>query len=642
LNRELSANISRFYISPMMKKLYVLLLILLPVIYCCSSNNRIVVSSPDKSIRFQLYTDKKTGEISFTTEAGGKNILLPSSFDIELKEGDLNKKMKIIKADKKSFSQTWINNFGERKEISDNYNQVKVYFKSKDLEYNLILRAYDEGAAFAYEFPRQDKHDSLIITDENISFRFPSDFLTWSSPRAQARYSHVPLSKIDRGAERPLVVEIDSNLTIALTEAKLVDFARMKFEPDSASGIAIRTRLGSEVRKSLPFQSPWRVILTGKNAGDLLEKNYLISNLNDPSAIRDVSWITPGKVLREVSLSTAGGKAAVDFVSEHNMQYVEYDAGWYGPENNNESDPVNPVLDPARSKGPLDLHEVIRYARSKNIKVLLYVNRRALEKKLDEILPVFSDWGVSGIKFGFVQVGTQGVTNWMHNAIKKCADYKMVVDVHDEYRPTGFSRTYPNFLTQEGIRGDEESPANRHTLITMFTRMLAGAGDNTICYYDNRVDAKMGSHAVCIFSPLQFLYWYARPVPSAGKKAELWGKPNILGDEPELEFFDNVPTVWDETRVLSASIGEYGVIARRKGHEWFVGGINGDQKRTLNIKFSFLDPGIHYRASVYSDDPSVNTRTQVKIDRIGIDRETVLPAVMDSNKGFAMHILPEI
>jgi alpha-glucosidase len=354
----------------------------------------------------------------------------------------------------------------------------------------------------------------------------------------------------------------------------------------------------------------------------------------------DISWITPGKVLREVSLSTEGGKAAVDFVSAHKMQYVEYDAGWYGPENSNESDPVNPVLDPARSKGPLDLNEVIGYAKSKNIKVLLYVNRRALERKLDEILPAFRDWGVSGIKFGFVQVGPQQVT------IKKAADYRMVVDVHDEYRPTGFSRTYPNFLTQEGIRGDEESPSNRHTLITMFTRMLAGAGDNTICYYDNRVDTKMGSHAsqlakaVCLFSPLQFMFWYDRPVPAPDRRAELWGRPNYLGDEPELEFFDNVPTVWDETRVLHAKIAEYGVIARRKGNEWFIGGINADQKTVLNINFSFLDPGVKYKASVYSDDPSINTRTHVRIDRILVDNKTEYPASMESNNGIAMHIAP--
>jgi len=630
-----------------MKTILFSLLLLIVASTSCSSDNKITVFSPSKNIRLEINNSKKNHEPCFELISGSEAKILSGTFHLNLKDIYLNNDLRVIGSETESVSNTWINKFGERSEIPDNYNQLKIFLKNKEIRINLIFRVYDEGAAFAYEFPRQDSPDSLIITDEKILFTFSEDHYAWSASRAQASYSHVPLSKIDIGAERPLVVEIDSNLTIALTEAKLVDFARMKFEPDSTGGIAIRTRLGSKVKKSLPFQSPWRVIMIGENAGDLLEKNYLISNLNDPSEIRDDSWITPGKVLREVSLSTAGGKAAVDFVSEHNMQYVEYDAGWYGPENSDESDPVNPVLDPARSKGPLDLHEVIRYAGSKNIKVLLYVNRRALERKLDEILPVFREWGVSGIKFGFVQVGTQEVTAWMHNAIKKCADYKMVVNVHDEYRPTGFSRTYPNFLTQEGIRGDEESPTNTHTLITMFTRMLAGAGDNTICYYDNRVDEKMGSHAsqlakaVCIFSPLQFLYWYDKPVSSPGKKTELWGKPNILGDEPELEFFDNVPTVWDETRVLYASIGEYGVIARRSGNEWFIGGINGDEKRTLDIKFSFLDPGIKYRAAVYSDDPSVNTRTHVRIDRIGINRETVFPAVLDPNKGFAMHIVPQ-
>jgi alpha-glucosidase len=369
-------------------------------------------------------------------------------------------------------------------------------------------------------------------------------------------------------------------------------------------------------------------------------------HLNDPAAIADISWIKPGKVLREVTLTTTGAIAAIDFTSSHNMQYIEFDAGWYGPENKDESDAraVNP--DPARSKGPLDMQEVIKYANSKNIGLLLYVNRKALERQLDSLLPIYKKWGVSGIKFGFVQVGNQAVTAWLHEAIKKVASYQMVADVHDEYRPTGFSRTYPNFLTMEGIRGDEESPTNSHTLITMFTRMLAGQGDNTICYYNERVDNKMGSHAsqlakaVCIFSPLQFLYWYDKASPSLEKKDGLWGSTNYIGDEPELEFFNNVPTVWDETKVLNAKIGEYGVIARKKGNEWFVGGINGEEARTLNISFSFLDPGVKYSAKIYSDDPSVNTRTHVRIDNIKVDNISVYPAKLRANNGIAIHIIP--
>ena len=490
--------------------------------------------------------------------------------------------------------------------------------------------------------------DSVTITGEKITFNFPSDHYAWSAARAQAQYSSVPLSQIANGCERPLVIEIDTNIIIALAEAKLVDYSRMKFNPDTTRNYNVITYLESPVHKSLPFLSPWRVVMIGNNPGDLLEKNYLLLNLNDPCEIDDVSWIKPGKVLREVTLTTEGARAAIDFTSAHNMQYVEFDAGWYGPENNDLSDARAVNLDPARSKGPLDMKEVINYGNSKNIKILLYVNRRALEKQLDTLLPIYKKWGIAGIKFGFVQVGTQDVTMWLHESIKKAAAFQMVADVHDEYRPTGFSRTYPNFLTMEGIRGDEESPSNSHTLITMFTRMLAGQGDNTICYYNERVDNKMGSHAsqlakaVCIFSPLQFLYWYDKAAPALVKNDGLWGATNYIGDEPELEFFDNVPTVWDETKVLYAKIGEYGVIARKKGDEWFIGGINGDQALTLDLYFPFLDRDKEYSAKIYSDDPSVNTRTHVRIDSTIINSKTVYPVKLASNNGIAMHLKPKV
>ena len=516
----------------------------------------------------------------------------------------------------------------------------------KSLNINLICRVYNEGIAFAYEFPQQKGLDSVTINEEKITYRFPADYTAWAAPRAQAQYSKLPVSRIMKGCERPLVIEIDSTLTIALTEAKLVDYARMKFDADTLSGIAVRSRLDSPVRKAIPFLSPWRVVMIGKNPGDLLQKNYLLLNLNDPSEITDVSWIRPGKALREVTLTTEGAMAAIDFISVHNMQYVEFDAGWYGPENNDASDARAVNLDPARSKGPLDMDSVTVYAKSKNIGVLLYVNRKALEKQIDELLPIYKKWGIAGIKFGFVQVGNQDVTRWLHESIRKVASYQMVADVHDEYRPTGFSRTFPNFLTMEGIRGDEESPSNSHTLVTMFTRMLAGQGDNTICYFNERVDNKMGSHAsqlakaVCIFSPLQFLYWYDKVAPSPEKNDGLWGATNYIGNEPELEFFDKIPTVWDETKVLYAKIGEYGVIARKKGGDWFIGGINGEQARTLDLDFSFLDPGQKYSAKIYSDDPAVNTRTHVRIDSIPVDSKTVYRANLGANKGIAVQIVP--
>ena len=625
-------------------------LCIIALVISCADQRRVDLASPDGKIKCSVFINYRIGKeksIAFTVGTGSRAILLPSS--IEIKTGSENVKggLKVVGTRTESINNKWTNNFGPKIEIPDNFNQVTIFMENDKTKINLICRAFNEGVAIAWEFPKQEGLDSITIKDERITFRFPGNYTAWSTPRAQGRYTKTTVSKIEKECERPLVIEYDSTLTIALAEAKLIDYARMKFYPDTTGVNSIKSKLDGEVHKKLPFQSPWRVIIIGSSPGDLLEKNYLLLNLNDPSAIEDVSWIKPGKVLREVTLTTKGAKIAVDFLAAHKMQYIEFDAGWYGYEYNDSSDARAVNVDPKRSKGPLDLQEIIKYAHSKNIGVLLYVNRRALEKQIDELLPIYSKWGISGLKYGFVQVGTQPVTNWMHEAIKKAAAYKMVVDVHDEYRPTGFSRTYPNFLTQEGIRGDEESPANSHTLITMFTRALAGAADNTVCYYDNRVDAKMGSHAsqlakaVCIFSPLQFLYWYDKPVPTDRKK-ELWGKPNYIGNEPELEFFDNIPTTWDETKVLYGKIGEYGVIARKKGDEWFIGGINGEQARRLDINFSFLDPGVRYSVSVYSDDPEAKTRTHVRIDRIDADSQTVYDSVLGSNKGIAMHIKPKL
>ncbi|MBW6501017.1 MAG: glycoside hydrolase family 97 N-terminal domain-containing protein, partial [Bacteroidales bacterium] len=298
---------------------YATMLCLIIILPGCNANKRIKVNSPDGNITFT---------ISASTAAEPNSVAV--------------------------FSLTaW-----KRKILESGENRL-----------NLICRVYNEGAAFAWEIPGQQGLESVVIADENISFRFPADYMAWSAPRAQAQYSHVPLSRIEKGCERPLVIEYDTTLVVALAEAKLVDFARMKFEPDSAGVTAVRTRLGSNVHKTLPFQSPWRVMMVGRNPGDLLEKNYLILNLNDPCEIADVSWITPGKALREVTLTTAGAIACIDYTSAHNMQYVEFDAGWYGPENNEESDATTVTIDPARSKGPLDLPEVIRYANSKNIKI---------------------------------------------------------------------------------------------------------------------------------------------------------------------------------------------------------------------------------------------------------------------------------
>ena len=238
----------------------------------------------------------------------------------------------------------------------------------------------------------------------------------------------------------------------------------------------------------------------------------------------------------------------------------------------------------------LDLQKVLKYAKQHDIGVILYVNRRHLESQLDELLPVYKEWGIAGIKFGFVQHGSQKWTAWLHDAIRKCAEYELIVDVHDEYRMTGVERTYPNFLTAEGIGGDETRPPHEQALANLFTRMIAGPADHTFCYYagfvkDTSSHASQLAKSVCFFSPLQFLFWYDRP--------------SQMSKDQELEFFTHLPVTWDESKVLESKIGTYATIARRSGDDWFVGSFNALQSRKVEFPFDFLPKGKKYLSLIH-------------------------------------------
>ena len=247
----------------MKKELYLYLFIYITAI-SCSDSVKVTVSSPDGKNDLTLISRDEQGNRgwpAFTIDVAGKKVLLPSY--LQLNTGTFFRKegFDVIKIEYESVNDKWVNNFGERKEIPDNYNQAKFFLSSNELNFNFICRVYNEGIAFAYEFPEQYAKDSLVITDEEIIYRFPADYLAWSAPAAQAAYKRLPLTQIVKGCERPLVIEVDSSLTIALAEAKLVDYARMKFEPDTVYGIAIRSRLDGFVQQETAIS----VTLEGDN-----------------------------------------------------------------------------------------------------------------------------------------------------------------------------------------------------------------------------------------------------------------------------------------------------------------------------------------------------------------------------------------
>ncbi len=611
-------------------------------------------SSPDEAIKMK-FKIAELGGISgcpvYSVDYKGETVITDSQFGLSLKDiPTMSSGFSIICISDELHDAVWSPVYGERSEIRDNFRQVKIELKMQehpDYLLDITFRIYNEGLAFCYTVKSSQGQDKpFTVESEETEFCFLANHTTWTTYSAQGRYSKVQLSDIKPGCERPFVISMENGPCVALAEAKLVDYARMKFKLSEKEPHCVVSVLSGHVQGTLPVTTPWRVIMIADTPGKLLENNFIMLNLNAPCEIDDTSWIKPGKVIREVTLTTQGGKACVDFAVKHNLQYVEYDAGWYGGESDKSSDASFVSLDPKRSGGPLDLQEVIRYADEKGIGIILYVNHIALEQQLEQLLPIYREWGIKGLKFGFVNVGSQQWTSWMHESIRKAAVYNLMVDVHDEYRPTGYSRTYPNFMTQEGIRGDEVKQPTENSLMVLFNRMLAGAGDQTVCYFDSRVD-ELWNHAyqlaksVCFYSPWQFLYWYDRPEGAPRRTGGAGGNAGVISETPELEFFDHLVTVWDETRVINGSIGEYATIARRSGSNWFVGTMNNGTPRQLDIPLDFLEKDTKYTAHIYTDDHAVQTRTRVRIERKKVNSETILKADLLANGGQAVRLVPE-
>ena len=606
----------------------------------------VVIQSPDK--KYNMVITDEGGYLHYSLKWNGKEKIMPSLLGI-FANRNWNDSLFIDEVNFSIKDTTWVPVYGERSKVRDNYGEYELHIgklKTKD-KLILDLRAYNEGIAFRYRFPGGQY---LKIEDEYTEYSMPEGTLAYFTPKAQTEYVCLPIDSLKGETERPLLMKnIDGSYT-CIGEAQVVDYVRTKYVlADNKKG-TLRAAMYGPVEDIAPYYTPWRYVMCANTPGEILENNDLLLNLNLPTKIKDVSWIKPGKVMREVTLTTKGGKEVIDFAVKHNMQYVLFDAGWYGFEYDKSSDATTVTLDPRRNPDPnaLDLQEVIKYGKNKGIGVILYVNQRALQQQLDEILPLYKSWGVAGIKFGFVQVGSQVWTKWMHDAVRRCAEYGLMVDIHDEYRPTGVSRTYPNLMTQEGIRGNEEFPDATHNTILPFTRFVAGAADYTICYYrqdfgrlekqgDNygvprsRTIKTTPAHqlalAVVYYSPFQLLYWYDKPSDSK--------------DEPELKFWDDVYTTWDDTKVLNGEVGEYVTIARQKGEEWFVGSITNNQSRKISFSLGFLSGDREYIAEIYEDgDNKIPTRTKVKITKCKINNNDSLTFNLKASGGVAIHFFP--
>ena len=612
--------------STMMRWGFICSLMMMVLVAKAQSNtaSQQILQSPNGKCQFIF--EQKNGKLTYRLNYADKEVIqegeLGVNIDNHLVESAMGipvdnssvwtKGMKVASVENRSEDNTWKPVYGEYAQIRDHYNEMTIhllkghqqgangtaYDKRQQYLLDIIVRAYDEGVAIRYHFPEATNGLFMHITDDLTSFRFAPGAEAYHFAWAQAQSTKVKLLKSEAAwkdeAERPLTMHLSNGLYAAIGEAALSDFSRGKLKLVEDNKLQMAMFDSSDIITA--YDMPWRFIMVGEKAIDLINNKQMVLSLNAPCQIQDASWIKPGKAFRVCRLDMKTCMEGVDFCVDRGLQYIELDAGWYGPEMKMSSSALK-VLETR----DIDMPKLCQYAKSKGIGVWAYVNQRALYQELDQLLPLYEKWGISGIKFGFVQIGSQEWTTWLHNAVKKCADHHIMVDIHDEYRPTGWSRTYPNLMTQEGIGGNEEMPDAEHNTILPFTRFLCGPADYTPCYFNGRVKntkAHQLAMPVVYYSPITFLYWY--------------DLPNVYKGEKELDFWKYCPTVWDESKALQGEIGEYIVQARRSGNDWFVGAMNGLQARDITLNTAdFLQIGKKYRVEIYNDVPALNTRTKV-------------------------------
>lgn len=598
-----------------------------------------VVLSPDKNISLRFYQKSDASHKStfyYELTYKGRPVIGESVLELEL-DNHLSESAMAIKVDKherwfenlqvKKISTTetdtsWKPVYGERAVIRDHYNAVNIETTKDDNPIylmNIEIRVYNEGAAIRYFFPENEKGTYYRIMSERTEFALPEGTQAWVAKWAQAPYAKLPLKNWEGEAERPLTLEIPGGLYACLAEAQLVDYSRTKYKISPEKPNTLVTSMFTPVDLISPVATPWRVIMVAETAAKLAENNVLILNLNEPSKIEHPDWIKPGKIMRVMSQSTKDAMENIDFAVARHLQYILFDWKWYGPAFKFSSDASKVAIK------DFDLPGIIKYGKEKGIGVWLYVNQQALLLQSDSLFAIYKKWGVAGVKFGFVQSGSHRWTTWIEKAIQQAAANQIMLDIHDDWRPTGEQRTWPNLMTAEGIRGNEEMPDATNNTVMPFTRYIAGPADYTICYFDKRIKtthAHQLALAAIYFSPIQTLYWY--------------DKPSYYHNEPELEFWDHIPVTWDETHVLQGAPAEYISTARRSGKEWFLGTITNTAARTVQLKFDFLSKGKSYIAKIYSDNDKVNTATKVGIETKKITRSTVLNVQLKPSGGQAI------
>lgn len=612
-----------------------------------------LVTSPDGKIKVTVSVDS---QIKWSATVNNQSVFANNTLSLDLGTAVLGVNPKVVSAKTTSVNETVPTVVAVKsKNISNYYNQLNLVFKPN---YAVSFRLFDNGIAYRFETTMKEE---LTVKNEEVGLNFSGDFGVLF-PEETTVYSHYERLYLDqkisslnagRFASLPTVVKADNNIKIGITESDLFDYPCLFVEATGKA--AFKSKFPKVILKSEPkgdrdIQNvveadyiaktsgtrtfPWRVFMISTEDARLVE-NQMVYLLSRECRIADPSWIKPGLVAWDwwnenniygvdfkAGLDTKTYKYYIDFASKYNIPYIILDEGWTKSTTNiKESNP------------DLNLQELIAYGKSKNVGIILWCLWNPLDADMDAILDLYAKWGAKGIKVDFMARSEQYMVNFYERAAKACADRKLLIDFHGAFKPSGMLRAYPNIINHEGVKGMENNKWSKditpeHDVTLCFTRMLAGPMDFTPGAMINKNEK---DYAISFSNPMSLgtrCHQVAMYVCYDAPLQMLSDNPSNYYKEAETTaFISKMPTVWDETKVLDAKMGDYILMARQKGSNWYLGAMTDWSARSLEVDLSFLGDGT-YEIEIMQDgvnaEKSCNDYKRIvkrvtKADKVKID-----------------------
>ena len=624
------------------------------------------LASPDGKVKVCI---EAGAELAYTVSIDGEQILAPSHIAIDFKDKVLSHAVR--KVTRRTIDQLHHAVVPVKtREVRENCNELRLDFRGG---WAVVFRAYDDGVAYRFETSFKDAE--VYVADETADYVFAEDNdVYWANEKSpesithcEAFFKEMKLSEISKEqyAYLPVSMKTPKGTRLVITEADMFDYPNMFMfggqghtliseYPQVILDYDMRTDRDVTVTEKADYIAktkgtrtyPWRIMTLGDDRS-LLENN-LSWLLSSKEYSDDIEWLKPGKISWEwwamlnvygvdfkAGVNTDTYKYYVDFAADYGLEYILMDEGWSASTLN--------VVEP---NPELDLAEIIRYADSKGVGVVLWTLWTPMMKDMENILDTYRDWGVKGIKIDFMQMNDQNMVNFYEDVARECFERHLLVDYHGAFKPAGLQRKYPNAMTYEGVYGMEHDKCSydispEHDLVLPFTRMVAGPMDYTPGAtinatkedfrerWEHPMSQGTRAHQAALFITFESPLMMMCDSPS-----------NYRRNEEYARFLASIPTVWDETVGIDAKAGDYLLMARRNGDTWYVAGLNDWIGRELQVTLGFLGEG-EYEAEIFSDGVNANRWAEdYRLEKRKVSKDDTLPVKMANGGGWAAVIRP--